>query len=388
MHQDIHLIGSGQTRFGELWNKSLRDLMEEATDAAIASSHLTALDIDLVIVSNMLAEVTNGQAHLAAIASGLLPHHPPAIRVESACGSGAFALHTAMAMLESDRAKSVLVIGVEKMTDVPVETVASALMGAADSEQERPAGLTFPGIFGLIAQRYMHDFGLTREDLSLVSTVHHRNACENPFAQFRLEITPEAVTKSTPVADPLRLLDCSPISDGAAACILSTEHVSGMRIAASQIASDSLSIVHRPVITSFPATKDAAERALSEAGIKLKEIDVLETHDCFSIAALINLEDLGFCDPGQGIEIYRSLYQNDARTASATPGTVARERRAPGVNVSGGLKGCGHPVAATGIKQLMDVSKQLQKTGSRYGLAHNFGGACATCGVHILENRQ
>ena len=372
MNTDLHLIGTGQTRFGELWDKSIRDLMEEATDAAIASSPLTALDIDLIIVSNMLAEMTNGQAHLSAIASALLPHHPPAIRVESACGSGAFALHTACAMLESGRAKNVLVIGVEKMTDVSIDTVASALMGAADSEEERPAGLTFPGIFGLIAQRYMHEYGLTRDDLSLVSAVHHSNACANPFAQFRQEISPETVTKSAMISDPLRLLDCSPISDGAAAVILSSDHNGPVRLAASQIASDSLSIIRRPTITSFSATKDAAERALAEAEITLSDINVLETHDCFSIAALINLEDLGFCDPGQGIQIYKNIF--DGKTAGI------------GVNRSGGLKGCGHPVAATGIKQMIDVAKNLQSTNQRYGLAHNFGGAAATCGVHILEN--
>ena len=371
MNSDIHLIGSGQTRFGELWDASIRDLMEEATDAAIASSPCTALDIDLIIVANMLAEVTNGQAHLSAIASSLLPHHPPALRVESACGSGAFALHTACAMLESGRARNVLVIGVEKMTDVSVENVSSALMGAADSEEEQPAGLTFPGIFGLIAQRYMHEFGLTREDLSLVSAVHHRNAKENPFAQFRQEVAPEAVTRSALVSDPLRLLDCSPISDGAAACILSTEHVSPLRLAASQIATDSLSIIKRPTLTSFSATKDAAERALQEADIKLENVKILESHDCFSIAAVINLEDLGFADPGEGIQIYRALFEKKASPV--------------GVNMSGGLKGCGHPVAATGVKQLIDVSKRLKDTGERYGMTHNFGGACATCGVHILE---
>lgn len=372
MQSDVFLIGQGQTRFSELWDKSLKDLMEEATDAAIASSPCTALDIDLIIVSNMLAEVTNGQAHLSAIASALLPHHPPALRVESACGSGAFALHTACAMLESGRARTILVIGVEKMTDVSVEHVASALMGAADSEEERPAGLTFPGMFGLIANRYMHEYGLTRDDLSLVSVVHHRNACDNPLAQFRQEITPDAVTRSASVADPLRLLDCSPISDGAAAVLLSTEHASPLRIIASQIASDTLSITQRPTLTSFSATKDAAERALQEATIKRQDIEALEMHDCFSIAALINLEDLGFADPGQGIHIYRDLHQRKASTL--------------GVNLSGGLKGCGHPVAATGVKQLIDVSKQLRETGRRYGLAHNFGGACATCGVHILEH--
>jgi acetyl-CoA C-acetyltransferase len=327
----------------------------------------------MIIVGNMLAEVTNGQAHLSAIASSLLPHHPPALRIESACGSGAFALHTACAMLESGRAKTILVIGVEKMTDVSVDDVSSALMGAADSEDDRPSGLTFPGLFGLIARRYMHEFGLSREDLSLVSALHHTQAVENPFAQFRSALTPEAVTKSTMVSDPLRLLDCSPISDGAAACILSTAIESPLRLAASQIASDSLSITKRPSLTSFSATKDAGERALSEAEIRLSDIGFLETHDCFSIAALINLEDLGFADPGEGIEVYRTLMA-DGRDAKLQ------------VNRSGGLKACGHPVAATGVKQLIDLGKQLTVNEARFGMTHNFGGACATCGVHILEN--
>lgn len=390
MNSDIRLIGHGQTHFGELWDKSIRDLMEEAADAAISSASITALDIDLIIVSNMLAEITNCQAHLSAMASSLLPHHPPAIRVESACGSGAFAAHTACAMLESGRARNVLVIGVEKMTDASVDSVASALMGAADSEEERTAGLTFPGIFGLIARRYMHEYGLTREELSLVSAVHHRNACKNPFAQFRQEITPETVTASAAIADPLRLLDCSPISDGAAACVLSTDKESPVRIAASQIASDSLSIVDRPVLTSFSATKDAAERSLAEAEVKLRDIRIVETHDCFSIAALINLEDLGFADPGGGIRFYRNAYDDRPATRRSfgedRPARLSfSEGRPLGVNMSGGLKGCGHPVGATGIKQIIDVARRLRETGERYGLAHNFGGACATCGVHVLE---
>ncbi len=373
MQVPIHLIGSGQTRFGEWWDKGVRELMEESVDAAIASSPCTALDIDLIVVANMLAEVTNGQAHLGSMASTLLPHHPPALRVESACGSGAFALHTACAMLESGRARNVLVIGVEKMTDVSVDDVASGLMGAGDAEEDRPAGLTFPGIFGLIARRYMHEYGLKREDLSLVSAVHHKHGTENPFAQFRTAIPAETISKSPLIADPLRLLDCSPISDGAAACILSTEHVSPLRLAASQIATDTLSIAKRASLTSFSATKDAATHALQEAEIGIQDIRFLETHDCFSIAALINLEDLGFAEPGQGIRIYKDLHDNPAMSPVS-------------VNRSGGLKACGHPVAATGIKQLVDLGKQLTASGQKWGMTHNFGGACATCGVHILEH--
>ncbi len=373
MQKDIFLVGSGLTRFGEWWDKSLRDLMSEAIEATLKSSELNAHDIYLIVVANMLAEVTNNQAHSAALASSLLPHHPPALRVEAACGSGAMALHTACAFLESGRAKNVLVIGAEKMTDASADTISQALMGAADSELDAPSGLTFPGIFGLIAKRYMYEFGLTREQLSIVSSVHHKNATENAFAQFRHELSPEAVTASPLVSDPLRLLDCSPISDGAAACILSTTHRSGMRLAASQIASDTLSITERPTIVSFPATQGAMAQALREADIERNDIRVLETHDCFSIAAVINMEDLGFAKKGEGIRIYEDLY------AGRTPLFV---------NMGGGLKACGHPVAATGIKQLIDISKSLTRTRARYGLAHNFGGAGASCGVHILENTR
>ena len=371
MERDIFLVGQGLTRFGEHWDKSLLNLMDEATEAALKNSGLNALDVDLVIVANMLAERTNNQAHLGALASTLLPHHPPALRIESACGSGAVALHTAAAYLESKRAETVLVIGVEKMTDVSVDDVSAALMGAADSELDAPSGLTFPGIFGLITQRYMHEYGLTREQLSLVSAVHHRQGKENPFAQFRFDVSPEKVTASPMVADPLRLLDCSPVSDGAAACILSTTHRSELRLAASQIASDTVSITERASITSFSATRDAMQRALKEAEIDREEIRALETHDCFSTAATINMEDLGFAEPGEGIRVYERIHAGDFPTF---------------VNKSGGLKSCGHPVAATGLKQLIDIAKQLSGSKEQYGLAHNFGGACASAGIHILEN--
>lgn len=367
MQKDVFVIGSGQTRFGEWWDKSLQNLMQEALDAAIDASPCTPLDIDMVIVANMLGEQTNNQAHLGALASSLLPHKPPALRVEAACASGSVAIHTACALLESGRAETIAVLGVEKMTDGTAEEITHALMGAADSEKDQPSGLTFPGIFGLIAMRYMHDFGLTRSQLNLVSARHHAHARENPYAQFRNAIAPEDVEDSPCVAEPLHMLDCSPVSDGAAACILSTKHKSSIRIAASQIASDSLSITERPSLTSFFATKTAAERAFTEANITNKNIRCIELHDCFSIAALINLEDLGFSEPGHGIEWY--LEEDPLIT----------------INGNGGLKACGHPVAATGIKQVNDIARRLAAKKNHFGLAQNFGGACATCGIHILE---
>ncbi|MDA0376553.1 MAG: beta-ketoacyl synthase N-terminal-like domain-containing protein [bacterium] len=372
MNQSIYLTGSGQTRFGEHWDKSLKDLMEESIDAAIESADCTALDIDMVVVANMIGEMTSDQAHLGAMAASFLPHHPPALRAEAACASGAVALHTACALLESGKAQTVLVIGVEKMTDISPSKIAAALMGAADSEKDAACGLTFPGIFGLIATRYMYEHNLSREQLNLVSARHHKNAITNPFAQFRKEIPAETISASPRVADPLCMLDCSPISDGAAAVILSTKFESPIKIAASQLATDTLSITDRPTITSFAATKDAMTSALEEADISRDDISHIELHDCFSIAALISLEDMGFANPGEGIELYEKPLSTIHYALSS-------------INASGGLKACGHPVAATGIKQIIDVSKQMKESGNMYGLAHNFGGAAATCGIHILQ---
>ena len=366
MQEDIFIVGTGQTPFGEHWDKSLKDLMEEAVTSAILNSDLTALDIDFIVVSNMLGERTNDQAHLGAMASALLPHRPPALRTEAACASGSVAVHTAISLLESGRAENILVIGVEKMTDVSSEEISLSLMGAADAEKDIPTGLTFPGIFGLIANRYMHEYGLTREKLNKVSAKHHENAAKNPNAQFRNAIPEEKISQSPSIADPLCLLDCSPISDGASAIILSSSNESQIRIKASQVSTDTLSIAERPSITSFPATRDAMDRALDEAEITRDDIAHLETHDCFSIAAVINLEDLGFAAPGRGIR----LYESDSKLT---------------VNASGGLKACGHPVGATGIKQIVDLIKQLKSSNEKYALAHNFGGAGATCCIHILE---
>ena len=368
MRTTVSIIGTGQTRFAEWWEKSLRDLIDEAMTAAIENASCSALDIDAVVVANMLGEVGSDQARLGALASSLLPHRPPSLRAEAACASGAVALHTACALLESGKAETVLVVGVEKMTDVAAETIAAGLMGAADAEKDAPSGLTFPGIFGLIATRYMHEHGLTRERLNFVSARHHKNAMSNPFAQFRAEIAPEKIAEAPLVADPLTLLDCSPISDGAAAVILSTKHTGKIEIAASQIATDTVSIADRPTITSFAATKDAMAAALLEAGITREDIAHIELHDCFSIAALISLEDMGFAEQGAGIRLYET--ENEHRT----------------INGSGGLKACGHPVAATGIKQIIDVAKQLTASGKSHGLAQNFGGACATCGIHIMRH--
>jgi acetyl-CoA C-acetyltransferase len=328
-------------------------------------------DIDMIVTANMVGSELNGQGHTGALAASMLPHHPPALRVEAACASGGVAIHTACALLESGKAETILVVGAEKMTDASNEEVTRAIMSAGDSEKDAACGLTFAGIFGLTAQRYMHEFGLTREELSIVSAHHHAMATKNPYAQFQRAIDPHVVSNSAPVADPLRLLDCSPISDGAAAIILSSSRKSPVRIIASQLATDSVSLADRSTIVSFMATQTAMQQALMEADIDLDDIDLVELHDCFSIAALIHLEDMGFAEQGRGIDVYQA-------------GTIP-------INRSGGLKACGHPIGATGVKQVLDCWKQLtgiaanQVRDAHIALAHNIGGVAATCALHLLE---
>lgn len=380
MRESVYVLGGAQTKFGELWNSSLASLIGNVVDGAIASTGILPTDIDMVVIGNMVGGETAEQAHLGTLCSSMLPHRPPSLRVEAACASGGLAVHTACAFLESGKAETILVIGAEKLTDVAGDIVTSALMRAADAEKDSPAGLTFPSIFALTATAYMHEHGLSRDDLSLVSAATHRAAVKNPYAQFRKEIPAHVISKSPLIADPLRLLDCSPISDGAAALILSTKKESGVRIAASQLSSDSLSLADRQSLTSFPCTQTAFSNALKEAGWKKNDIDCMELHDCFSIATLIHLEDLGFAEAGDAIRIFK---QGDADVDGTLP-----------LNTSGGLKACGHPIGATGVKQVLDCYKQLTNTAANQvekatrAMAHNLGGVGATCTIHLLESTQ
>ena len=377
MRDTLYVLGGAQTKFGELWSSSLADLIKQVIDGAIENTKILPTDIDYVVIGNMVGGETAEQAHLGTLASSFLAHRPPALRVEAACASGGVAVHTACALLESGRAETILVIGAEKLTDIAGDIATSALMHAGDAERDSIAGLTFPGIFALTATAYMHQFGLTREELSLVSETSHRSAVQNPYAQFRREIPASMISKSPLVADPLRLLDCSPITDGASAIILSTKKSSPVRIAATHIASDALSLADRASLTSFLATKKAFASAMKEAGWQNRDIDCIELHDCFSIASLIHLEDMGFIEEGQGIGVFKN---GDASADGSLP-----------INCSGGLKACGHPIGATGVKQILDCFKQLtnqapnQVKNAKKALAHNLGGVGATCTIHLLE---
>ena len=385
MTRKVAIVGAAYTRFGEQWERSLRDLSKEAGLLALVDSGLDGRDIQAMYVGNMSAGRFIGQEHLGAMAAehaGLSPI--PATRCEAACASGALAFKTACMAIQSGRHDVVMAAGAEKMTDLKGTDAIATLMGAGDQEWESSIGLTFTGLYALMARRHMAQYGTTREQMAMVSVNNHRNGLLNERAQFRQEITVEQVLKSPMISDPLTLLDCSPITDGAAAIILASEEVARkldnpVWVLSTRQATDSLALHNRASLTEIMATKVAAQQAYRESGLGPGSIDVAEVHDCFSINEIIAMEDLGFCPKGQG-----GRFVED--------GKIAREGEIP-VNTTGGLKSVGHPVGATGIRQLADLVMQLrgkggpmQVRGARTGLALNIGGSGATSVVSILAN--
>lgn len=372
----INILGSGITKFGELWDKDLLDLALEAGNEALQNSGLKAGAIDAVIIGNMLYG-KSGQDHLGALIASNLNIKSSSSHVEAACASGGIAIHQAITGILSGLYENVLVIGVEKMTDLSTSQVSTALMGAA-SEEERQAGLTFPALYALMAKAHMKKFGTTREQLASVAVKNHFHASLNPKAQYPFEISIDKVLSSSMIADPLTLFDSSPITDGAAAVVLSGTKKSDVFISASGVASDSVGLSERNNLTEISATKRASEIAFKQAGLTQKDIDLLEVHDCFTIAEILAMEDLGFCKKGEGGKFVEN-------------GKTKLGGKLP-VNTSGGLKGCGHPVGATGVKQIIEVYEQLkggvknrQVKNAKFGLTHNVGGTGATVAVHILQ---
>lgn len=367
----IYVIGTAITPFGERWELGLADLLRQATAGAVADAELDFSQIEAIFVANMGAGAFEGQMHLGALVSSWFPQHPPAVRVEGACASGGLAMLMAEQALLAGQYQTVLVVGAEKMTDVSASVATQVLAGAADVQAEY--GSTFPGLYALLAHQHAEAYGTTREQLSAVSVKNHRHAFDNPWAQYHKEFSLEQVSQSALVADPLRLLDCSPLTDGAAAVVLSTR--AGSRpapvVTGRGHGMDSLTLAERESLTSLGATKRAAAQAFQEAGVTAQDIQVAEVHDCFTIAELFALEDLGFFAPGE-----------------AGPATVDGQTTHGGrivINPSGGLKASGHPVGATGIKQIAYVTNLLREEKFQRALTHNVGGSGATAVVHILE---
>ncbi len=385
--RDVAVIGVGLTKFGELWDKSFRQLIAEAGSKAILDAKIEGKDIDAMYVGSMSSGRFVDQEHIGALVaevSGFSSLHIPSTRVEGACASGGLAVREGYLSIASGMNDVVVVGGIEKMNDVGGGEATEILATASDQEWEAFFGMTFPGIYAMIATRHMHEYGTTREELAQVAVKNHANGALNPCAQYQTPVSLESVLKSTIVAYPLGLMDCSPVSDGAASIVLCAAEKAKkftdkpVKIIGSGQASDTLALHGRRDICTLDATVHAAKMAYKQAGISAQDIDFAEVHDCFTIAEICAIEDLGFVEKGKGGQ-------------AITNHITTLDGQIP-VNTSGGLKAKGHPVGATGVAQVVELALQLrgeagkrQVKDAKRGLAHNVGGSGATCVVHIME---
>ncbi|GAB4320933.1 MAG: thiolase domain-containing protein [Candidatus Zixiibacteriota bacterium] len=387
MSQVPCIIGFGMSPWGSEWELSARDLIAKAARATIASAGIGMKDIEAIHIGAMTSGMFTGQENIGAYAADAMGiPGVPASRHEGACASASVAFNAACDDIASGRHKIVFAGGFEKMTDVSGDGATAALAAASEREYEADQGATFPLLYALMAKSHMAALGTTREMLTAVAVKNHRNASKNPNAQFQMEITPAIVENSIMVADPLRLFDCSPITDGAAGLIVVPEDVaeaSGkpyLRVMGRALVSDQMFLHRRKVLHEMPGVTKAAARALKEAGKSVTDMQAIELHDCFTIAELMILEAIGLYEPGK-----------------AGPATVAGETAIEGkypVNSSGGLKGKGHPVGATGAAQIGELFLQLTGTAPAarqipnnptIGMAVNVGGIGTMCGATVLE---
>ncbi|MCL7411100.1 MAG: thiolase domain-containing protein [Methanosarcinaceae archaeon] len=389
--RDVAIIGVKNTNFGEMWERSLRDIFVEAGVGALKDAGVAGENIGAMYVGNMSSGQFVDQEHVGALIadySGLARNlHVPATRVEAACASGGLALRQGIMAVASGYEDIVVAAGVEKMTDISSSSASTALAAAADREWEGIMGATFPGLYAMIAKMHMDKYGTTSEQLAEVAIKNHFNGSMNPIAQYKNKISVEAVLRSIMVADPLHIFDCSPISDGASALVLAPADIAHkytdtpIYIKATAQASDTIALHDRRDITTLDATVFAAKNAYKMAKLTPADIDLVEVHDCFTIAEICAIEDLGFAKKGQGGKVTQE-------------GETAIGGRIP-VNTSGGLKACGHPVGATGIKQAVEITQQLrgeagkrQVDGAEIGMTHNVGGSGATAVIHILSRNR
>jgi len=386
--RDVVIVGVGQTKFGEHWTKSLRDLAVEAGLRAIEDAGIYAKDIDAIYGGNMSAGSSIYQDSLGPLIAdftGLAINKIPALRIENGSASGSAALHEGYLAVASGLYDTVLVGGVEKLTDVSSEEITDVLAGAADREWEVFNGATLPALAALMARRYMYEYNAKREQIAMMPVLSHKHGSLNPYAHFRNTIKVEDVLNATMVSEPLTMLDCAPISDGAAALVLTTlENAKKLgkdkivKISASSVASDYLALHNRESLTRMDSTIFAARKAYRQAKIEPNKINIVELHDAFSIFGLIALEDLGFVEKGKaGMMLEEGIGNLDSKIA---------------INPSGGLKAKGHPVGATGIGQVVEAVLQLrgeaekrQVNNAEYALTHSVAGSGASSIVHILE---
>ena len=370
---DVWIAGASMTRIGRR-SEVLQDLMAEAALSALGAAGLERPDA--VVVAAMNPEEFVGDGNFASnVASYMGLAEVPAVRIETATSSGAAAFYAGFAQVAAGLRDSVLVVGGEKMTHLPTPKV-SELIGWSIDAYERSYGATMPALAGLVTRALIARQSLTLREMAQVSVKNHAHGARNPLAHFRQAVTLDEVLRSRIVADPLRLLHCCPISDGAAAVVLTAERA-GVRVAGVGQGTDTLAVRHRRDLVSFRATQEAAKAAFSMAGFGPERVDFAELHDAFASFELIALEDIGLVPPG--------------KAGHATlDGETALDGRLP-INPSGGLKARGHPLAATGIAQIVECVWQLtgqaegRQLDGRVALAHSIGGLATNNWVTLLE---
>jgi acetyl-CoA C-acetyltransferase len=384
--REVAVIGVGETAFGELWDKSFRDLGIEAGLKAIEDAGIAKQDLDAIYVGNMGAGKFIDQEHVSALVAdyaGLADQHLPTVRVEGGGACGAIAILQAYTAIASGLHDIVVVGGAEKMTDVADVRAGEILSATADQEWESVFGATFAGLYAMMARRHMYEHGTTREQLAAVAVKNHKNGALNPNAQFQKEITLEAVLNSGWVAEPLTVFDSAPLSDGAAAVVLCAMDRARkftdtpVKLLGSGQASDYLALHDRRDLTTMDATVVAGKRAFHAANLVPEKVNVAEVHDNFTITEIMAIEDLRFVKKGLG-------------GPATEDGETALNARVS-VNTSGGLKARGQPVGAVGIAQAVEIVQQLrgeagnrQVTGAEVGLTHTLGGTGATAVVHLF----
>jgi len=370
---DVWIAGAGMTRIGRRVER-LQDLMAEAAHAAL---HAAAVDRpDAIVIAAMNPEEFLGDGNFASnVATHMGFADVPTMRIETATSSGAAALYAGFAEVAAGLHRHVLVVGGEKMTHLSTPRV-SEIIGRSIDPYERSYGATMPALAGLITRALLGRHGVGEREIAQVAVKNHANAARNPYAHFPEPVTLEQVMQSRMVADPLRLLHCCPISDGAAAVVLSAERTR-VRVAGIGQGTEALAVRQRPSLTNFRATQMAAKAAFAMAGFTPARVDFAEIHDAFAPFELISLEDIGLVPPG--------------KSGRATlDGETALDGRLP-VNPSGGLKARGHPLAATGLAQVVECVWQLtgkadgRQLDARVALTHSIGGLATNNWVALLE---
>ena len=381
----VPIAGVGMTKFGKNGERTARELFAEAAGKAYEDAGLTPDDVDEVYYGNFMGEIAEQQGHSGPLAADAAGVTAPATRIESACASSGAAVRHGVNRIRNGDVDVVLVGGAERMTNLSTADGTAGLAAAADALWEIKAGVTFPGAYSLMANRYFHEHGGSREDLAEVAVKNHDHAVENELAQFQMEIDVDKVLDAPTVCSPFGLFDCSPMSDGGSAALLvsqdfADDHDLGdVAITGTGQDGDRLALHDRVSMTRTPAAERAAEMAYDDAGIGPEDVDVAEVHDCFTIAEVLAIEALGFYEQGEGI-------------TAATNGETAIDGDLP-VNLSGGLKAKGHPVGATGGAQISELTKLLRGdhvnsdavSDAEIGLTHNAGGTVASCVVNVLE---